>query len=111
MDTSLQFEANAKPLDLSGKKKHAIKKKPTRRGRWVQSKKGGSCSKFSILGNNSNGLKAKLKSLKAAVKVFNPTCITIQESKLRQEHLIQLPGYVIFENQTIGHRLKIWNLF
>ena len=79
MDTSLQFEANAKPLDLSGKKKHAIKKKPTRRGRGVQSKKGGSCSKFSILGNNSNGLKAKLKSLKAAVKVFNPTCITIQD--------------------------------
>ena len=59
--------------------------------------------KFSIFGNNSNGLKAKLKSLNSAINFFNkPSCITIQESKLRQANSVKLQGYTIFEKNRMG---------
>ena len=68
-------------MDVHRQKLKAIKRNPTRRGRGVKSKKGENNVKFSLLGNNANGLKAKLKSLKTAIHFFkNPSCITIQES-------------------------------
>ena len=48
------------------------------------------------MGNNANGIRGKLDSLKNAIKYFNnPSCITIQESKLRGSNL-KLPGYQLF---------------
>ena len=92
------------PLDVSRGEENAVKRKQTRRGTGGKSTYGGDCSvKFSILGNNSNGLKAKVKSLNAAVEFFKkPSCITIQETKLRQPNLIQLNGYEIFEKVRVG---------
>ena len=93
---------NTKSMDLAGEKKHKIDKNKTRRGRGKKSRTGGSL-KFSIFGNNSNGLKAKLKSLNSAINFFNkPSCITIQESKLRQANLVKLQGYTIFEKNRMG---------
>ena len=58
--------------------------------------------KFSILGSNANGIRGKIDSLKNAVKFFNnPSCITIQESKLRGCSL-KLPGYQLFLKNRKG---------
>ena len=58
---------------------------------------------FSLWGNNVNGLKAKMSSLKANIEHFQrPSCITIQETKLRQSNSIKLNGYRIFEKNRSG---------
>ena len=93
---------DATAMDVAGENRITINKKQTRRGRGKICKKQGSI-KFSIFGNNSNGLKAKLNSLRAAIAFFEtPSCITIQESKLRQANLVKLDGYVIFEKNREG---------
>ena len=52
------------------------------RGRGKICKKQGSL-KLSILGNNSNGLKSKLNSLRPAIAFFEtPSCITIQDKPI-----------------------------
>ena len=49
-------------------------------------------------GNNKNGLKAKKNSLVNTLNFFNnPSVLTVQESKLRQNGIIKLDGYLIFE--------------
>ena len=53
---------------------------------------------FSILGTNANGIRAKLDSLKNNISFFKPSCINIQETKLRFPGTIKLEGYEIFEN-------------
>ena len=51
-----------------------------------------------LLGTHSNGLKAKKASLENAVKFFNsPSAITIQKTKLRQNGIVKLNEYQIFE--------------
>ena len=55
-------------------------------------------TKFSILGSNSNGLKAKLESLKNTVRHFDfPSAVCLQETKLRFAGKIKLEGYQTFE--------------
>ena len=59
--------------------------------------------KFSIIGNNSNGLKAKKYSLYAVLRKFDaPSCITIQETKLRFPGTFKIPGYQIYEKTRMG---------
>ena len=59
--------------------------------------------KFSIMGSNSAGLKSKLDSLVQNIQVFNnPSCITLQETKLRQCGTVKLNNYQIFEKVRSG---------
>ena len=59
--------------------------------------------KFSLFGSNCNGLKAKLDSLKNVIQIFNrPSCLTLQETKLRKSGRIQLAGYQIFQLNRVG---------
>ena len=58
--------------------------------------------KFKIFGSNANGLKGKVDSLIAAIKFHNyPSCITIQESKLRSKKF-EIPGYQVFLQNRDG---------
>ena len=54
--------------------------------------------KFSILGTNSAGLKAKKDSLIENIRLFdNPSAITVQETKFRKSGNLKLENYQIFE--------------
>ena len=53
--------------------------------------------KFTIMGNNANGIKNKLDSLQNNVAFLRPSVITIQETKLLSRGTIKLPGYQIYE--------------
>ena len=81
------------------KKKH----KNTRRGYSKrQTKKRNKIIKFSILGCNANGLNGKQDSLQNAISHFdNPSCITIQETKLKRNNF-KIPGYQIFLRNRDG---------
>ena len=58
---------------------------------------------FSIFGSNANGIQGKLDSLKNNINTFQkPTCINIQETKMRFKGIIRLEGYQIFENVRSG---------
>ena len=54
--------------------------------------------RLSILGNNCNGLKNKVESLKVLIYKFTPSIVTLQETMLKSKSLISLPGYEIFES-------------
>ena len=58
--------------------------------------------KFSLLGNNSNGIGGKIDSLKHALNSFSPSCIAIQESKLQGKSLT-IPGYKSFFKNRIDN--------
>ena len=59
--------------------------------------------KFSIFGSNSNGLKGKLDSLKSSLEFFQkPSCVNIQETKLRSKGTVKLEGYQVFEKIRNG---------
>ena len=92
-------------MGVSRKTPSAIKsKKINRRGNGKRNKNGFNSEQiFSLWGNNSNGLKAKISSLRANIEYFEtPSCITIQETKLRQNNIIKLKGYKVFEKQRKG---------
>ena len=58
---------------------------------------------FSIFGSNANGINGKMDSLRENINFFNkPTCINIQETKLRFTATVKLEGYQIFENVRNG---------
>ena len=58
---------------------------------------------FSILGSNANGLKAKFDSLLNIINIFDkPSCITIQETKLRTQGLHGISGYQVFQLNRTG---------
>ena len=78
-------------------------KKKNRRGKGKKKREKSSPIKFSLLGSNSNGLKAKIDSLKNAINIFDkPSCITVQETKLRTSGIVSLPGYQIFQLNRSG---------
>ena len=57
--------------------------------------------KFSILGTNAAGLKAKKDSLLNNIKLFNfPSCI--QETKLRNNANVRIHNYQVFEKINLG---------
>ena len=82
-------------------------KKKTKRGGRKSKSKSKKCENktvnFTILGNNCAGLKAKTKSLNQAIKAYNfPSCVTLQETKMRKMGLIKLNDYQIFEKIRPG---------
>ena len=94
---------NGSPSTSKGRGDKKLKISKTRRG-WGQSgKKANKSLKFSVFGNNANGLKSKKESLLNALRNLNfPSCILIQETKLRTPGTFKLPGYQIFEKTRIG---------
>ena len=91
----------------SQKQQQGQKLKPTRRGRGGRNRKKEKIQihQFSMLGTNSQGLKAKKTSLLNTVNHYNnPSVITVQETKLRHYGIIKLNGYQIFEM----HRAGLW---
>ena len=49
------------------------------------------------MGNNTAGIKAKKDSLEAVIKLLgNPSCITLQETKLAKKSVFQLNDYQVF---------------
>ena len=78
-------------------------KNKTRRGNWNKNKgKKQEKFKFGILGTNCNGIVNKQDSLKAAVSLFKPSVLTLQETKSRKYGNIKLGGYQIFEKLRKG---------
>ena len=56
-----------------------------------------------MLGNNCFGLKAKKESFYQTIKAFNfPSCITLQETKLRKMGSVKLNDYQVFEKLRPG---------
>ena len=57
---------------------------------------------FSVLGNNTAGLKAKKDSLQAIINMLNrPSCITLQETKLGKNANFNLENYPCFYTQKL----------
>jgi hypothetical protein len=68
-----------------------------------RNKKHNKTLQFSIMGINSARLKAKKDSLINNIEILNnPSCITIQESKLRNSGQIKLKNYQVFEKIRKG---------
>ena len=86
---------NDKPISNKRKNKRGW-------GRKLKRKKGQNETKFSIFGSNSNGIKGKIDSLFRNVQHFKPSCITLQETKVRFPGSVKLDGYEIFENIREG---------
>ena len=53
---------------------------------------------FSLFASNANGIKGKLDSLMTNVNIFQPSCIILQETKLRFPGTVKIEGFQIFEN-------------
>ena len=69
--------------------------KRSKKNRLIKNKKR---FKFSIMGNNTAGLKSKKDSLSHIIKVLDfPSCITLQETKFISRGNIKLDNYDIFE--------------
>ena len=98
----------AQPLDHEyeygpPRKQHVrkLKHKSTRRGGLKN--KDNKNVRFSLLGNNSAGIKAKQDSLEAVTKLLgNPSCIALQETKLAKNNVFQLNGYQVFQKNRNG---------
>ena len=80
--------------------------KKTRRGygkkRKYKQNKGPLKLHFSLLGTNANGISNKLDSLRHALNTFQPSVLTLQETKLRKSGTLKLQGYQIFEQIRKG---------
>ena len=90
---------------VAGKLKSILKVNKTRRSRGGKksSKKANHQVQFSLLGNNANGIKAKRESLLNTLKFFNmPSCVLLQETKLRFNGTFNIKGYQIFEKVRPG---------
>ena len=95
--------ANHEPIPTTGHGKGGpkLKENKTRRG-WGSKRK--KQIKLSIFGNNANGLKAKSESLINSLKFFGgPSCVLIQETKLRFSGTFRLAGYQIFKKTRSAH--------
>ena len=72
----------------------------TRRGYGKKNKdkkeKGIHKSEFTLLGSNANGIKAKRDSLQENINYFQPSVITLQETKLRIPGTFKIKGYQVF---------------
>ena len=73
------------------------------RTRRVWGSKGKKSTKLTLFGNNANGVKAKKESLLNTLANYgNPSCVLIQETKLRFPGTFKIPGYQIFEKVRAG---------
>ena len=57
---------------------------------------------FSLFASNANGIKGKIDSLLTNVNIFQPSCIILQETKLRFPGTVKIEGFQIFENLREG---------
>ena len=84
---------NRKKEDFNGKK--------TRRGNDKKGKckqnNGSHKIQFSLLGTNTNGISNKINNLRHVLNTFQPSVLTLQETKLRKTGTLRLKGYQIFE--------------
>ena len=107
-DPSLVHTIPLQPKPMAAKpqpkqKEPKLTTKQTKRGKGKKKSGNNEPLSFSLLGSNSNGLKAKLDSLKNNVSIFKkPSCVTIQETKFKQSRNIELPGYQVFQLNRIG---------
>ena len=88
--------------------KHKKILKATKRGgirsKNKRNKKKFKSTKFSIMGTNAAGLKAKKDSLIENIRLFGfPSVITIQETKLRKMGSLKIENYQIFEKIRNGY--------
>lgn len=95
MEYSWSGETQGKFLNANPTKSS---KRKTRRG--ISKRKNNNFG-FSIMGTNSNGLSGKVDSLYNTVKHFKPSCISIQETKLRSKKF-EIPGYQVFLKNRTG---------
>ena len=89
------------PVPRGGRRglKPKLRARKTRRG-WGRRKK---AIQLSLFGNNANGIKAKRDSLLNTLNTFKaPSCVLIQETKLRFPGTFKIPGYQIFEKTREG---------
>ena len=77
----------------------SLKTKKTRRG-W--GRKASKPIKFTLF-DNANGVKAKRESLINALKNYGgPSCVLIQETKLRLPGTFKIPGYQVLQKTRSG---------
>ena len=92
----------AKPTPKHLSKKQKLEHPNNRRRRKTNINKK-SPIKFSLFGSNANGLKSKFDSLLNVINIFDkPSCITIQETKLRTNGLNNILGYQVFQLNRTG---------
>ena len=109
LDEPKPIPAISKPVEHRIQSKQPVKtttKGGTRRGYGRQNRRkennGIKGVEFSILGTNSNGIQAKKESLLKNINTFQPSVITIQETKLRKTGILKLHGYQVFEKVRSG---------
>ena len=107
-------ESVPKPLECGNEQKLIIQNpnhnkhrvthgRKTRRGNWKKGKHNGPKRiKFSLLGTNCNGLANKMDSLKSTMTTFQPSIVTLQETKTRKSGSLKLKGFQIFEKIRKG---------
>ena len=79
--------------------KLAVKHKKTNRGGKSRKNNTNKPVSLSIFGSNANGLNGKIDSLKNALKFYGqPSCVAIQETKLRSNNF-KIPGYQVFQKK------------
>ena len=89
-----------------GKPKQAVKvtKRGVQRSKKQRKIKQNKTLKFSVMGTNAAGLSSKVDSLVQNIKVFNnPSCIVIQETKMRKYGTVKLSNYQVFEKIRSGY--------
>ena len=99
------MDDNSKPAQLTLEQpeqpRKANKLLKTRRGygrkNERRNKNGSKDENFSLLGTNAAGLNSKLESFYSSINNFQPSVITIQETKFSKAGRIKIPGYQIFE--------------
>ena len=85
---------------MASRFKKSIKVRKTRRGRGSRNSK---CKKLTLFGNNINGLNGKWESLLSALEYLNsPSCILVQETKVKAQFLRKIKGYEIFNKPRKG---------
>ena len=93
-------QSSVQQLEPKWAKKKLLVRKKVRRGWGGRNKRKN--QNFTILAANANGLKGKFDSLKNSINHFKPSCILIQESKLRNKGSLKLKGYQVFELNRQG---------
>ena len=87
---------NNKEANKENKNENKNSNNKTRRG--GKKHKSNKKVKFSLLGSNSAGLRAKRESLEAIIGILKqPSCITIQETKLPKKANFKLANYQVFQ--------------
>ena len=105
MGNRLQYEHESE--NKHGANKSKLLRNKTRRGWGNKNKRkmyknSQNQTYFSIFASNANGIKGKIDSLRTNVNIFQPSCIILQETKLRFPGTIKIEGYQIFENLREG---------